>query len=36
VHPLTDEPWGMRRFFVKDPNEVVLNAPSHGGDAATP
>ena len=19
VHPLTDEPWGIRRFFVRDP-----------------
>ena len=36
VHPLTDEPWGVRRFFVKDPNEVVLNVVSHRGDAATP
>ena len=35
VHPLTDEPWGVRRFFVKDPNGVVLNVASHGGDAAT-
>ena len=36
VHPLTDEPWGMRRFFVKDPNGVVVNVASHRGDAATP
>jgi len=36
VYPLTDEPWGVRRFFVKDPNGVVLNLASHGGDAATP
>jgi catechol 2,3-dioxygenase-like lactoylglutathione lyase family enzyme len=36
VHPLTDEPWGVRRFFVKDPNGVVLNVASHRGDAATP
>jgi len=36
VHPLTDEPWGVRRFFVKDPNGVVLNVVSHGADAATP
>jgi catechol 2,3-dioxygenase-like lactoylglutathione lyase family enzyme len=33
VHPLTDEPWGVRRFFVKDPNGVVLNVVSHLGDA---
>jgi len=35
VHPLTDEPWGVRRFFVKDPNGVVVNVVSHRGDAAT-
>ena len=35
-YPLTDEPWGVRRFFVKDPNGVVLNTASHRGDAATP
>jgi catechol 2,3-dioxygenase-like lactoylglutathione lyase family enzyme len=36
VYPLTEEPWGVRRFFVKDPNRVVLNVASHRGDAATP
>lgn len=25
VYPLTEEPWGVRRFFVKDPNGTVLN-----------
>ena len=30
VYPLTDEPWGVRRFFVRDPNGVVLNVMSHG------
>ena len=29
VHPLTDEPWGVRRFFVKDPNGRVLNVLNH-------
>ncbi len=29
VRPLTDEPWGVRRFFVRDPNGVVLNVMSH-------
>lgn len=29
VHPLTDEPWGVRRFFVRDPNGHVLNVLSH-------
>jgi len=36
VYPLSDEPWGVRRFLVKDPNGVILNLASHGGDAATP
>ena len=30
VYPLTDESWGVRRFFVVDPNGVVLNVMSHG------
>ncbi len=25
VHPLTDEPWGVRRFFVRDPDGHVVN-----------
>lgn len=29
VHPLTDEPWGVRRFFVRDPNGVVVNIVGH-------
>ncbi len=29
VHPLTDEPWGVRRFFVRDPNGVVVNVMTH-------
>ena len=29
VYPLTDEPWGARRFFVRDPNGVVVNVVSH-------
>ncbi len=29
VHPLTDEPWGVRRFFVRDPNGAVLTILSH-------
>ena len=24
-YPLTDEPWGIRRFHVSDPNGVVIN-----------
>ena len=29
VHPLTDEPWGVRRFFVRDPNGKIVNILSH-------
>lgn len=29
VRPLTDEPWGVRRFFLADPNGVVINVLSH-------
>jgi catechol 2,3-dioxygenase-like lactoylglutathione lyase family enzyme len=29
LHPLTDEPWGVRRFFVRDPNGKILNILSH-------
>jgi catechol 2,3-dioxygenase-like lactoylglutathione lyase family enzyme len=29
VYPLTDEPWGVRRFFVADPNGVVINVLRH-------
>jgi predicted enzyme related to lactoylglutathione lyase len=29
VYPLTDEPWGVRRFFVKDPNGAIVNVVSH-------
>ena|SRR5690625_3057323 len=29
VYPITDEPWKVRRFFVKDPNGVTLNILSH-------
>jgi uncharacterized glyoxalase superfamily protein PhnB len=29
VHPLTDEPWGVRRFFVCDPDGNVLDILSH-------
>jgi catechol 2,3-dioxygenase-like lactoylglutathione lyase family enzyme len=29
VYPLTDEPWGVRRFFVRDPNGVVVNVMMH-------
>ena len=29
VHPLTDEEWGVRRFFVRDPDGNVLNIVAH-------
>lgn len=29
VHRLTDEEWGVRRFFVRDPNGRVVNVLSH-------
>ncbi|OLZ61890.1 glyoxalase [Amycolatopsis keratiniphila subsp. nogabecina] len=29
VHELTDEPWGVRRFFVRDPSGHVINVLSH-------
>lgn len=29
VHPLQDEEWGVRRFFVRDPDGRVLNILSH-------
>lgn len=34
VHPLTDEPWDVRRFFVVDPNGVVVNVVSHRSDTS--
>jgi catechol 2,3-dioxygenase-like lactoylglutathione lyase family enzyme len=29
VHPLTDETWGVRRFFLRDPDGHVINVLSH-------
>jgi catechol 2,3-dioxygenase-like lactoylglutathione lyase family enzyme len=29
VHPLTTEPWGPRRFFVRAPDGNVINIVSH-------
>jgi catechol 2,3-dioxygenase-like lactoylglutathione lyase family enzyme len=29
VHPLTTEPWGVRRFFVRAPDGNVLNIAQH-------
>jgi catechol 2,3-dioxygenase-like lactoylglutathione lyase family enzyme len=36
VYPLTEERWGVRRFFVVDPNGVVVNVVSHHGSSAPP
>ncbi|MET7774049.1 VOC family protein [Nocardia sp. NPDC005366] len=29
VYPLRDEPWGVRRFFVRDPDGTVVNVVCH-------
>lgn len=29
VHPLTEEPWEVRRFFVREPGGRVLNILEH-------
>jgi catechol 2,3-dioxygenase-like lactoylglutathione lyase family enzyme len=29
VHPPTDEPWGVRRFFFRDPAGNVINVLAH-------
>ncbi|WP_305092489.1 VOC family protein [Prescottella sp. R16] len=29
VHPLQDEEWGVRRFFVRDPDGTVVNVLGH-------
>ena len=29
VHPLTDEPWGVRRFFVRAPDGTVVTVVRH-------
>jgi predicted enzyme related to lactoylglutathione lyase len=29
VYSLSDEPWGVRRFFVRDPNGAVVNVMQH-------
>jgi predicted enzyme related to lactoylglutathione lyase len=31
VYPLTDEEWGVRRFFVRDPSGTVVNVMAHVG-----
>jgi predicted enzyme related to lactoylglutathione lyase len=29
VHGITDEPWGVRRFFIHDPAGKLVNVLSH-------
>jgi predicted enzyme related to lactoylglutathione lyase len=29
VHPLTEEPWGVLRFFMRDPDGHVINVLAH-------
>jgi uncharacterized glyoxalase superfamily protein PhnB len=29
VYALRDEPWGVRRFFVRDPSGNIVNVVSH-------
>ncbi|WP_431964638.1 VOC family protein [Nocardia sp. bgisy134] len=29
VYELRDEPWGVRRFFVRDPSGTIVNVVSH-------
>ena len=36
VYPLTDEPWGVRRFFVRDPSGVVINVLGHRPEGVSP
>jgi len=35
VYPLTNEPWGVRRFFVEDPDGHVVNVLAHVGGEVT-
>jgi catechol 2,3-dioxygenase-like lactoylglutathione lyase family enzyme len=32
VYPLTEEAWGLRRFFVRDPDGNVINVVSHSDE----
>jgi uncharacterized glyoxalase superfamily protein PhnB len=34
VHPLTTEPWGIRRFLVRAPDGNVININSHSDAVA--
>jgi len=30
IYPLTNEPWGVRRFYLRDPSGRLINVLSHG------
>ena len=36
VYPLTNEPWGVRRFFVTDPSGTIINVLCHLREPAQP
>ena len=36
VHPLTEEAWGVRRFFVRAPDGNVINVVSHSDEYVRP
>ena len=36
VHPLTEEAWGLRRFWVRAPDGNVINVVSHSDEKAPP
>jgi uncharacterized glyoxalase superfamily protein PhnB len=29
TYPMSDEDWGVRRFFVRDPNGALVNVTQH-------
>jgi catechol 2,3-dioxygenase-like lactoylglutathione lyase family enzyme len=35
VYPVTNEPWGVRRFFVEDPDGRIVNVLAHLQDELT-
>jgi catechol 2,3-dioxygenase-like lactoylglutathione lyase family enzyme len=36
VYPLTNEPWGVRRFFVNDPSGIIINVMCHIAGPTSP
>ncbi len=36
VYPLTNEPWGIRRFFVREPSGKVVNCAMHISEPPAP